>query len=264
MKKRRFHIPVKLVSAIVIIFLALVFIIGYSLRAIRDSDYFNIKEIIANEGNAVDLSYLKGNNIFSVDLINESRNILDAYPGYSLIKLVRILPNRIFANFIKRKPVALVKLYRYFALDEGGVFFDLVNQQIEGLSLPVIVGLETKIFGARPGKAYNIRELVLALHIIKEIKRDRLLKDYRIKKINVANIANTSMFMLYPPLSQDTRSAKVSGAPGELEVRLGKDKIKDKIAILAGLVMGSSNDLANIKYIDLRFKEAVIKLKDVK
>lgn len=259
-KRLRFRLPVKLISAIAIIFLAFAFIIGYSWEAVKNSDYFNVKEVIANENNAIDLSYFKGSNIFNLDLIKESRHILSSYPDYRAIKLVRVLPNRLFVSFIKRKPFALVKLYRYFAIDESGVFF-YPSQEALASGLPVVTGLETKIFGPHPGKAYNIRELVLVLHILKEAKRNTVLKNCKINKIDVANIANASVFIAYRQITQDITKKQAPLGFGELEVKLGKDKIKDKIEILAGLLIDAKSSLSSIKYIDLRFKEPVMKFK---
>jgi len=254
MKKRQLKLPFKAITVLAIIFLALAFIIGYSWRSLKNSDYFNVKEVASSEANAIDLSYLKGKNIFNIDLMDESRDILSAYPDYKAIKVARVLPNRLFVSFIRRKPFALVKLYRYFAIDESGVFF-YPPAEVPAVDLPVVTGLETKIFGPRPGKAYNVSELVLVLHILKEVKRNRLLKNCKLTRIDVANMANASIFIPCPGQSL---------APCELEVKLGREKIKDKITILAGLLIDAKNDLSRIKYIDLRFNDPVIKFKDAK
>lgn len=283
MKKQKFNLPrtfnkvrglpikitsplragARLITIVIIIFLALMFIIGYILKILKTSDYFKIKEIITRESNTIDLSYLKEKNIFSVNLRNESRYILESSPDCSNIKLIRVLPNRIFVDFIKRQPIAFVKLYRYFSLDEDGVLFYAPNQP-EELELPVILGLETKIFGPKPGKKYNIKELLLALNIIKEVKRSRVLKNYKIKKIDVTNLASASIFIPHPQKVSDYSKGQAVIGFENLEVKLGEDNIKDMISILAGLIRQEKLDLANIKYIDLRFKEPVIKFKDVK
>jgi putative ubiquitin-RnfH superfamily antitoxin RatB of RatAB toxin-antitoxin module len=49
-----------------------------------------------------------------------------------------------------------------------------------------------------------------------------------------------------------------------LEVRISQGNIVEKVAVMSGLMNQERNNLANIKYIDLRFKEPVIKFKDVK
>jgi cell division septal protein FtsQ len=235
-RKNRFNVGLIILSTI--IFLALMFVIGYIWRSLGPLDYFQIKDIVTDGSGQVDLSYLKGRNIFSVDLKKESRHILEYYSDASSVRLVRLLPDRIFAGLVKRKAIASVKLYRYFSADADGVLFYPEQEQ----ELPVIFGLETKIFGPKPGKPCHLKELELALNIIKEVNRNRVLKRYKIEKIDVTNPASISVFMPY------------------LEVKLSAGNIKNKIAILEGLFVQEKESLANIKYIDLRFKEPVIKL----
>lgn len=255
-KNKSGRLPGKLIATVVIILLVLSCMIGYSWNFLSGSGYFRVKNIVARYGNAEDLSYLKGKNIFSIDLKYESARILEICPDCSKIRLIRLLPDRIFVDFIKRTPCAFVRLYRYFAVDQDGTLF-YASVSPEELGLPVISGLETKIFGPKPGKKYNIRELWVALNIIREIKANRVLKNCRINKIDVTNINNISVFL---PFSV----AKTEKEFENLEVKLGADKIKDKINILSDLIIATKNDLSNIKYIDLRFKEPVIKLKDAK
>lgn len=240
----------KLAALSIIIFLALFFIISYIWRAVRASDYFKIAEVITKDADAIDLEYLKGKNIFSIDLKLESGYILESFPEYAFVTLSRVFPNRVFAYFIKRRPTALIKLYKYFAVDEKGVIFNPGNQPGD-LELPVIVGLETRIFGPKPGKKYNIKELAIALNIIKELRKSERLKNYKIKKIDVVNALNIAVFI------QDI-------GPEFLEVKLGADNIRYKIALLGGLITAASKDKGNIKYIDLRFKDPLIKFNDVK
>lgn len=254
---------VKAGLAVFIISLAISLIIGYIWKALKKSDYFRIKDIIAKESNVVDLSYLKGRNIFSLDLNRESRYILEFLPGCRRIKIIRVLPNRLFIDFIRRKPVALVKLYRFFYLDQESVLFE-AGKEVQESAIPVITGLETKIFGAKPGTKYNLKEIALVLNLIKETRENRVIKNYKISRIDVASLGHTSIFVLLPtviPADPNARGAKKQEA---LEVKIGQEDIKSKIAILSGLLAQEKSALANIKYIDLRFKEPVIKLKDAK
>jgi len=240
----------KLAALSVIIFLALFFIISYIWRHCKDSDYFRITQVVTKDADSIDLNYLKDKNIFSINLERESRYIFESFPEYASVSLSRVLPNRIFVYFIKRRPAALIKLYKYFAVDDEGVIFNPQNRP-EELGLPVISGLETKVFGPKPGKKYNIKELAIALAIIKESGKNKGLKNYKIKKIDVVNAQSVAFFI------QDI-------GPEFLEVKLGADNIKYKIALLGGLVTAARKDIGNIKYIDLRFKDPVIKFNDVK
>jgi hypothetical protein len=263
MKKNKFRFPVKLISVILIIFLAMFFIIGYIYKTLSYSDYFKIKDIINRDNGVVDLSYLKGRNIFSVDIGKEARYALGFYPDYSKVRLVRVFPDRLFVDLVKRKAVACVKLYKYFVLDENGILFSMSND-LEGQDIPLIVGLETKIFGPKPGQAYRAKEVMAALEIIREIKKNKALRGCPLKKIDVAGIGNTAIFLAVTVPPADFTGTRGTDKGNWLEVKIGQDNIKGKIAILGEVVAASKRDLANIKYIDLRFKEPVIKLSDVK
>ena len=243
-----FIVRLAVISAI--IFLAYVYIISYIWKVFRYSDYFIIKEAVVRNAENIDLSYLKGKNIFSIDLRKESGYILNSFPEYAAVRMSKVFPERVFADFIKRSPVAFIKLYKYFAVDDTGVIF-YSQFQPEESGLPLITGLETKIFGPKTGKKYNIKELSLALSFAREIKRNKMLESYRIKRIDVAALTNASV------LIED-------GGAQLLEVKLGADNIKYKIAMLGGLLAAARKDIGNIKYIDLRFKEPLINFKDAK
>jgi cell division septal protein FtsQ len=227
---------------------AVIFFIGWLavtsvVKTLKTLDYFKIKEVIVSQPDIVNFPYLKGQNIFSVDLKKEAGYIFELYPNYKRIKIIRILPNRLFINFISRKAVGWIKLYRYFAVDEEGVLFDM--SMLPQMDSPIILGLETKLFAPKVGRRYNLKELALALEIISQIRRSGPLKDYKVITVDVTHPAAAAFFIW-----------------GGLEIKVGQDNLKDKIAALNILLTQIKNDLANIRYIDLRFKEAVVKFKD--
>lgn len=263
MKRRKDNFPVKSVFLIIIIIIIIVFVISYIRKVLITSDYFNVNGVISREELNTDFSYLKGKNIFTLDLNGESVNIAKRCPDCLRVRLTRILPDRLFVEFIKRKPVALVKLYRYFIVDQYGVFFGSAVNPGE-LSLPLITGLETKLFGITLGKKCVTKELVLALGIIREFNKSFLLKGYQIKRIDVGTADDITIFI---PIDFNKEAYSQWQAPEKqniLEVRISQGNIVEKIAVIAGLINQEKRNLGNIKYIDLRFKEPVIKFKDVK
>jgi len=263
MKKQKFKFPGKLALIILIIFLALFFLLGYIWSLLTTSDYFVIREITAKSGPISALDYLKGRNIFSVDLKRESWKALLGCADCRNVKISRVLPGRLFVDFIKRQPVALARLYKFFVFDADGVFFP-APPEAENINLPVVYGLESKIFGPKPAGRYNIKEVRLALEIIKEFKASSLLSNFQLKKINLANLQSASFFILLPrPAEPDNRAISQLEYNG-FEVKIGYNNIREKIVILGGLILQAKKDLANIEYVDLRFKEPVIKLNNVK
>lgn len=251
----------KIAAFLVVISLAVLSMLAAVSYAFRNSDYFRIKEVMLSEDNIADLSYLKGENIFALDLDKESIYILEHYPSYSSVRLIRILPNRIYAFFIKRKPLAVVKLYRVFSVDKDMVLFELPEGQQE-IDMPVITGLETKIFGPKTGVKYNVRELAFALNTLKAFRYNRVLRFYRVKRIDVSNISSASVFVESPFKQALVTKTGAQISPGLIEIKLGENWLRDKIGILAMILTEGKSDLPNINYIDLRFRDPLIKLKD--
>jgi cell division septal protein FtsQ len=250
----------------VVILLAISLILGYIWKKLFSLDYFKIKQIIGTKDCPVDLSYLVGRNILSLDLAREASNIQGYCPDCALVIVARILPNNLYVGLISRRPVALVKLYRSFAVDASGVLFNL-SSRVDMPELPVISGLETKIFGPKPGLRYTNDELKAALEIIRIFKRERTLRFFSIQKIDVTNLNSISIFIPVLPAQSDyTRPVSTVKGPFGFEVKISRNNLSGRIAILSGLVGQEKDNLGNIKYFDLRFSEPAIKYKgtDVK
>lgn len=261
MRKRKFNLPGKPIFIGLIILLALCFFIGYIWLILSTSEYFKVKDIIIKDAQKIDLSYLKGKNIFSLDLPLESAHIIKDCPDCSRIRLARILPNRIYVEFIKRKPLGFIRANNYPAVDEFGVVF-YTSIKPEESGLPLILGLESKVGLPKFGKRNESRELLVAVNILREVKRNSLLREYKISKIDVADIDNISIQI---PLAQKSPNLLNTKAPVKIEplvIKISQGNIGDKIAIMAGLINQEKQNLEDIKYIDLRFREPVIKFKD--
>ncbi len=265
--------PVRIAVLAAVILLAISLFVGYIWKALRTWDYFQVRNIIVKQDPGPNLNFLLGKNIFSIDLAAQAAYISQFYPDAKSIKLTRVLPDRIYVDAAKRTPVAAVKLYKYFAVDQDGLLFNLETPAPLD-TLPVITGLETKIFGPKPGKIYNTKELLLALQIIAQANKSMVLKDYFIKKVDAASPANLSVMMEIPPdtsaiqsASKVQRGAGLNPAPiGKqyLEVRFGGANIRAKCKLLENIMAQEKDELCQIKYIDLRFASPVIKFNDTK
>jgi len=262
-KRRRDNFPLKplVISAAIVI--SLIALAGYLRKVLTTSNYFNVSDIISKEQLNGNLDYLKGKNIFTLDLRKESLNISAKCPDCLKVRVARILPDRLFVEFIRREPVALVKLYRYFVVDQYGVFFGSMPNP-GNLDLPLVTGLETKLFGVTLGRRYVTKELALVLNIIKEFNNSSSLKGYSIKRIDVGTADDVSLFIPLNLNKEAYAQWQPSARENILEVRISQGNILEKIAVISGLINQEKHNLANIKYIDYRFKEPVIKFKDAK
>jgi cell division septal protein FtsQ len=140
MKKNRVNVWVKPVLFAGAFSVALILIAAYIRYTLITADYFKVKDVLGLVALDKGFLNLKGKNIFAINLRSESFNAASSCPDCLRIRLTRILPDRVFVEFIKRKPVASVALYRYFAVDEEGVIFD-APKVFEDSGLPLITGL---------------------------------------------------------------------------------------------------------------------------
>ncbi len=259
-KKRKVHW--KLLSFFVTIFLALIFAFGYLRLAAENLGYFKIKNIVVRQNfkypapASLDVSHLLGKNIFALDLQKESANLMLIFPAYKRVRLFRIFPDRLFADFVTRRPIAYVKLYRLFYVSDDLVLF-CAPADSQDLRMPVITGLETRIFGPRPGVRYTNKELVLALKVIGEFKLHKALRNYAIKRINAQSLEDFSFYLF----DGSPRPTELKPQDYQLlEVKINHELLRDKMNILAGLITKLKNDRQKITYIDVRFKDPGIKL----
>jgi hypothetical protein len=232
----------------------------YSLRWIRSCGYFLVKDVFVNARKAENVSFLKGRNIFTLDLKRIARYISELYPVYKNIRIIRILPNQLFVELQERSALAVVKLGRYYYVDRELALWD-ADALSQKPDLPVIVGLENKLAAPSVGSEYHIPQLAFALDIIQATHGDRVLGSYRIARIDIKKPGMVSFFIPVASRPLDPQSENELTLQ-DLEVKINPGRVNENINILSGLFTQFNNDLATIQYIDLRFKEPVIKYKD--
>ncbi|MFA6216324.1 MAG: cell division protein FtsQ/DivIB [Candidatus Omnitrophota bacterium] len=242
------------------IFLALYALGVYSLRWIRNCDYFLVKDVIVNANKPENVSFLKGRNIFVLDLKKIARHVSELYPVYKKIRIIRILPNQLFVDLQERIALAAVKLGRYYYVDRELSLWD-ADFLPQDPDLPIIVGLENRLSFPHVGSQYHIPQLAFALDIIQATRGDRVLKSYRIARIDIKKPEMISFFIPIASRPSNPQSENELTMQ-DLEVRINSGKVDEKISILSGLFTQFNNDLATIQYIDMRFKEPVIRFKD--
>lgn len=237
--------------------------------AFKNAEYFTVREVIIREKDDITngestFAYFKGKNIFRFDLSREAARIALSYPSYRKIRLTRFLPDIILVDFLRRKPVASVRAQKGCYIDENAYLFDQPGAG-EPSDLPVITGLDRKVSQARLGRPLALRETALALQVIRGMSAAHALSAYRIASIDVSELENLE-FTLMPPRLQaaaDSQKAKEKDASAGIEVRLGPDNVPGKMQILATVLTQMRSTLPNIKYIDLRFREPVIKFRNM-
>jgi cell division septal protein FtsQ len=210
-------------------------------------EFFRIKEVIVREGGVVvsdaqkDFRYLVGRNTFTLDLRKEARRIQMMHPGYRTAHLIRYLPDRLCVDILKRSPVACIKGRRIFYLDDRSTLFEASLQSLPQ-NIPVITGIEKKVSVDQVGRRCSLPEAAFALTVIKETRGK--LQPYTLAAVDVSSLDSLVMIL-----------------SNGVQVKLGRELLAEKLQLLANLLMQVKTSLPSIDYIDLRFKEPVIKFK---
>ncbi|MGD9015175.1 MAG: cell division protein FtsQ/DivIB, partial [Candidatus Omnitrophota bacterium] len=167
------------------------------------------------------------------------------YPQYKHISVRRLMPEGIVLDFQLRQPVAIIELSNeYFYLDEQGVLFSPDDQEADNIQLPLIIGLNYTISDPRPGVICNDSSLLASLQFMHNFnQRLNQPQPVKIKEINLRNI--NDIFLL-----------TITGC----KINLGTiDSLNNRLSILQRLIGEINSDLSDIQYIDLRFKEPVVR-----
>jgi len=233
--RRKSRFPVRIILFSIFCFAPIFLLLFLSYRYLTTSGYFKIK----------DSEYFGGQNIFKIDLKTQAQRLSNLYPDYKHITLKRRLPDRIVIDFNPRQPVARIALSRDFYVDDEGVLFYPERESKDNSQLPLIVGLDERISSPRSGAKFNEKSLLAILEFIDNLNKDSRLTEagLKIKEINLANANDVFLF------TSDGCKINLGGIES-----LNKD-----LSILQRLISEINFDLTKIEYIDLRFREPVVK-----
>jgi len=236
-----------LTIGIVIIFLAVALVLAKAF--IYRSDYFRLKQVEIKDTfldqrgmqtiyNYVSNSY-KGKNVFSVNLKAIDRYLQASFPDAKSIIVRLALPDKIVVKMKFRKPVALVRSGRLYAVDEDGFVLPTANSDMTR-ELTVIEGVGIR-HDEKRGKQSSSANLKLALELLKEMRAARFLADYGVESINAKEPQDLSFLL-----------------KNGIEVRIGGDNFRERLAMLGQTIRDPRLVVDKVKYIDVRFKDVVI------
>ncbi|MDD3375726.1 MAG: cell division protein FtsQ/DivIB [Candidatus Omnitrophica bacterium] len=233
-----------------VVFLLLAFAVFVSARKIYwmfvDSSYFRVQEIVSSSGESFKglerFSHLKGKNIFEIDLEELQRQLKWAYPEAERVRALRRLPDIIEIELIERKPSAAVYIGRtYVVVDSKGF---VVSKNSTDKSLPLVLGISYHPDNIVVGRVISDKSLQVALSILRILEREFKSFNVSLEKINVENLSKIYFYL-----------------DNGLEIIVDQDDIDKKMKTLKIIFDKANLKPENIRYIDLRFKQPVIKEK---
>jgi cell division septal protein FtsQ len=229
----------------VIILVAGFFAVQGFFAFLHTSKMFLIRDIFVEQNlgevKLPELEKLKGHNIFSVDLVKVENKVQAKYPHIGDLKVLRHFPDGITITGFARQAIAEAVLNGH-SLEISADGFFLRHTAREGDPLPVVRGL--KGANAAPGERVADENLMVAMNVIGLIKNVRSLSALGFREVDISD-----------PLKINCRFKDEATS---FDVYIEKDRIAEKIKALSAIVERSDLELAQVKYIDLRFDEPVI------
>jgi len=210
-----------------------------------NSPEFIVKETQV-EGEGIGDSYLSRElsdvgleeNIFALSIKNIEKSIKNSHFEVKDIRVERIFPNKLILYIIKRKAIALIgSRYHYPVDEEGMVLKDVSRTRREGL--PLIKGIY--LTKRDIGKKCTSPKLAKSLKLLEELARSNISESYDISEIDAAGRKNLSFYI-----------------NDGLEIKIGGDNFRNRLKRLEKVLNDPDVDLKGVRYIDLRFKDAVI------
>lgn len=238
---------IRYISIILIVGFFMTVFIRSAISLITNSSYFHIANIEStNKLSDIDLkkiSYLRGKNIFYVDLKEFQDKLHRLYPDASRIRVSKRLPNQIFIDFTFRTPFARFDSFGQSGIiDQQGYIISMERNMDDSQKLPLITGFSFS--GFKTGKIITSGALHSGIEIIEKFYKIDSLNQYSLKKVDVSHLSRIRIH-----LNQD------------LNIILDQKGITDKLNFLGIILARSEINQKQIQYIDLRFEEPVVKMK---
>jgi len=239
--------PFRLAPYVIILTLCLSLSVAV-VKFLKNSSYFDIEQIICSDierqSELKQILDLKEKNIFSLDLKAVSEKLQDEYPQAAQIVISRIFPDKLLVEFRERIPVAKFQLSnKDFFIDNGAVVLDH-SKDYDKTQLTTLKGLNISFKDLKPGQKLRFKNVSLALDLLGRINKIPLLKQYKVQELDISNL-NKISFVIHE----------------EIVILTRKVDFNKKLNILISLLRQLESELDQINYIDLRFKDPVIKKK---
>ncbi|MEW6009437.1 MAG: hypothetical protein AB1629_07375 [Candidatus Omnitrophota bacterium] len=239
-----------------ILFIIVVFSLGiYScFKKISNSNFFTIKKVkIKGDIGWLEQSvkFLLGENLFFVDLSRAKKILIHQNPEIETINFNKLWPDTVYIRFTLKQPIAILEPGQ-LAVDRNGFLLELEkfkNGKVDGL--PMISGIPIKQFALR-GRLIS-EQWLNAFEIINLFSKEQALNDYKLTKVEVGQVSENSLF-----IKKRNASAEVPA----IIIKIGEGKILDKLKMLEIFFKKANVDWPRVNYIDLRFKEPIVGLKN--
>lgn len=239
--------------AIFLILAIIISVASFSVRQITNSGFFEIKRIkIKGDTGWLEKSvaFLLKKNLLNADLGKAEKILRREHPEIETVVISKLWPDTVYIRFTLKRPLAMLEGSELL-IDKNGFLLAASKYNGSAGSLPLIYGLTRGEFH-KTGRLNSDEKLVSAIAIIQLFSRAQNYGNYRLTKVDVSKVSESAFYI-------DKKC--VSGACA-IKVNVGEDSYWSKLGIFKIFLKKADFDWSNVNYIDLRFKEPIVGLKN--
>ncbi len=229
---------------------------------LKHSAYFKIREIYCDPTleflRNSSLVNLKGKNLYALDIKAVQRHLQSQYPELTNLRVLKHYPDRVLVVAQRRYPVIKV------ACKRGEVVLDIkgnvLSLQGSETPLPLLTGKKFFVLEPKMGTSIKGTDIATAIAIATHFRDHPDLREYSLEEINFEHSSEIFFYVnqnntLKSPSGESLAFAALTD---RLKVIIDADKIEEKINMLAMVLAEPKSDMGTIKYVDVRFKEAIL------
>ena len=207
----------------------------------RSAEAFQVVQIrVAPDASLKLPESLIGTNLWRIDLRALADALHEQQPWLREVRVVRQLPNVLRVEPVERVPVAQVQLGRWYPVDDEGFILGSPGGEADE-RLVRLVGFG-RAAALRTGRVSTDEQLLLALRVMRALRRAPRALWRRVTEVNVANAQQIRLLL-----------------DGTTEVRCGpEDELAMDLERLQAVLKAVAASSRTPEYIDVRFPDPVI------
>ncbi len=188
-------------------------------------------------------------HLWQANLAGLADAIRREHPQLATVVVHRQLPNRLVAEVTLRDPVGQLRGRRFYLVAPDGMVLTPGSPTAwEGLPV-LLLGSRTAAY--QPGQSCAVPELRQAVAVLREIQQSNVLGAHRVSAVR-----------LMPTGPEATADLITVVLDNGLELRAIPGELGPRLARLGELMRTKGREMEQAQYVDLRFDDLVVGLKD--
>jgi len=195
---------------------------------------------------------IEGQSIFKLNIKDIASRLIDEYPEYKGVYVLREFPSTLLIKAQKRKPFAQLKERRFYLIDKEATIISNGLKEPQPGIIPIEISDYDRFL--RKGKVVEDIRLAYAFELIDALGEQDFFDPTKVELINA-----TQADALYFMIPGEAFGGKENWQKKDIRVIIGKDNFAKKIMHLKEVIGQQIQDkISSVEYIDLRYKKVYV------